>query len=86
MERLRQYAWPGNVRELQSVVKQSLLRASGTVLLPAFLPGLQDPPESAGRQPETDRDRLDDLIGRRLTSAAPDLYCRNFTRTWIGNS
>ena len=30
--------WPGNIRELQSVMKQALLRASGTVLLPAFLP------------------------------------------------
>jgi DNA-binding NtrC family response regulator len=40
MDRLRAYTWPGNVRELQSVIKQALLRASGTVLLPAFLPGL----------------------------------------------
>ena len=39
LERLRSYAWPGNVRELQSVLKQALLQASGTVLLPAFLPG-----------------------------------------------
>jgi two-component system nitrogen regulation response regulator GlnG len=38
LERLRNYSWPGNVRELQSVLKQSLLRASGAVLLPAFLP------------------------------------------------
>jgi two-component system nitrogen regulation response regulator GlnG len=37
LERLRGHAWPGNVRELQSVLKQALLRASGTVLLPAFL-------------------------------------------------
>src|SRR5438045_3591098 len=34
LERLRSYSWPGNVRELQSVLKQALLRASGTVLLP----------------------------------------------------
>jgi len=40
MERLRNYAWPGNIRELQSVLKQALLQASGTVLLPAFLPEL----------------------------------------------
>ncbi len=38
LERLRSYSWPGNIRELQSVLKQALLRASGTVLLPAFLP------------------------------------------------
>src|SRR5262249_9728814 len=40
LERLRNYSWPGNIRELQSVLKQTLLQASGTVLLPAFLPEL----------------------------------------------
>src|SRR3954470_7226125 len=40
LERLRGYGWPGNVRELQSVLKQALLRVSGSVLLPAFLPDL----------------------------------------------
>jgi DNA-binding NtrC family response regulator len=38
MERLCNYAWPGNIRELQSVLKQALLRATGPVLVPAFLP------------------------------------------------
>jgi two-component system nitrogen regulation response regulator GlnG len=38
MTRLCGYGWPGNIRELQSVLKQALLQASGTVLLPAFLP------------------------------------------------
>ena len=38
MTRLRGYSWPGNIRELQSVLKQALLQASGTVLLPTFLP------------------------------------------------
>jgi two-component system nitrogen regulation response regulator GlnG len=38
MEVLRSYRWPGNVRELQSVLKQSLLRSSGNVLMPAALP------------------------------------------------
>ena len=46
LERLRGYPWPGNVRELQSVLKQALLRASGPVLLPAFLPEL---PAAPGR-------------------------------------
>jgi DNA-binding NtrC family response regulator len=40
MDRLRAHSWPGNVRELQSVVKQALLHATGTVLIPAFLPEL----------------------------------------------
>src|SRR5438477_8139382 len=40
LERLRNGSWPGNIRELQSVLKQALLQASGTILLPAFLPDL----------------------------------------------
>src|SRR5262245_55645551 len=44
LERLRGYPWPGNIRELQSVLKQALLRASGAVLLPAFLPELPSGP------------------------------------------
>src|SRR4029077_4432352 len=44
LERLRDYLWPGNVRELQSVLKQALLQASGSVLLPAFLPELAGGP------------------------------------------
>ena len=38
MQQLSSYSWPGNIRELQSILKQALLRASGTVLLSAFLP------------------------------------------------
>jgi two-component system nitrogen regulation response regulator GlnG len=38
LRRLSAYPWPGNVRELQSVLRQALLRASGPVLLRAFLP------------------------------------------------
>jgi two-component system nitrogen regulation response regulator GlnG len=38
LDLLRRYPWPGNVRELQSVIKQALLHATGSVLLPDFLP------------------------------------------------
>jgi two-component system nitrogen regulation response regulator GlnG len=44
LRRLSAYPWPGNIRELQSVLKQALLRASGPVLLPAFLPELPEGP------------------------------------------
>ena len=48
----RAYAWPGNVRELQSVLKQALLRMTGTALLADFLPalltGTPSPPTVAG--------------------------------------
>jgi two-component system nitrogen regulation response regulator GlnG len=54
LARLRGYAWPGNIRELQSALKQALLKASGSVLLPAFLPeSLEGPREPApARIPE----------------------------------
>ena len=35
---LCQYRWPGNVRELQSVIKEAMLRATGPLVLPEFLP------------------------------------------------
>jgi two-component system nitrogen regulation response regulator GlnG len=38
MQRLEAHSWPGNVRELQGIVKQTLLKASGPVIVPAFLP------------------------------------------------
>jgi two-component system nitrogen regulation response regulator GlnG len=72
--RLRQYSWPGNVRELQSVLKQALLRATGPVLLPSFLPPLVEkaiegqPPEPAVNA------GLDAVIRDRLGSRSCDLY------------
>src|SRR5207244_2897678 len=48
LERLHNYSWPGNIRELQSVLRQALLQASGTVLLPAFLPELSGGPSESG--------------------------------------
>ena len=69
LARLRAYSWPGNIRELQSVLRQALLRASGAVLLPAFLPELSG--VSAARAPIT-RDRtsrfdLERFIRQRLS-------------------
>ena len=51
LDRLRGYSWPGNIRELQSVLRQALLRASGTVLLPAFLPNLVGIPPARPSSP-----------------------------------
>jgi two-component system nitrogen regulation response regulator GlnG len=48
LELLCRYPWPGNIRELQGVLKQALLQATGTVLIPAFLPeSLRGPSEPA---------------------------------------
>jgi two-component system nitrogen regulation response regulator GlnG len=66
---LRAHSWPGNVRELQSVVKQALLRASGTALIPSFLPELSPGPVS----PAADLD-LVEIIDRRITPDATNVY------------
>jgi two-component system nitrogen regulation response regulator GlnG len=51
LELLCGYAWPGNIRELQGVLKQALLQATGSVLIPAFLPdSLRGAPASIGGQ------------------------------------
>jgi DNA-binding NtrC family response regulator len=75
LERLRGYSWPGNIRELQSVLKQALLRASGSVLLSAFLPELSGHPgERAQDSPSGPDPGLDTFIGQRLGPDARDLY------------
>ena len=78
------YAWPGNIRELQSVLKQALLRASGNVLLPAFLPqslgGLAPSPAAPpGKEPGVE----EFVIRLRLGPDVRDLYAeahRNLDR------
>jgi len=75
LARLRAYTWPGNIRELQSVLRQALLRASGAVLLPAFLPELSGAPPvrpSAAAMAEAAFD-LERFIRLRLAPATNDL-------------
>jgi two-component system nitrogen regulation response regulator GlnG len=74
LERLRGYRWPGNIRELQSVLKQALLRASGTVLLPAFLPDLLGSPDESGAAPADANLGLEAFIRQRLGPEAQDVY------------
>jgi two-component system nitrogen regulation response regulator GlnG len=71
--RLRAHHWPGNIRELQSVVKQALLQARGSVLLASFLPELSvaaaEPASSAGVNLE-----LEAFIRQRLQPESRELY------------
>jgi DNA-binding NtrC family response regulator len=74
MERLRAYPWPGNIRELQSVLRQALLRSTGPVLVPAFLPELAarqaaEPATAVGAG-----SRLEALIEQRLRDGSQDLF------------
>lgn len=83
---LQDYAWPGNIRELQSILKQTLLRASGTVLLPIFLPDLAQVARDASTAERTsggvpsnsgaggDEYDFQAFIDRKLTPECTDLY------------
>jgi two-component system nitrogen regulation response regulator GlnG len=74
--RLCRCSWPGNIRELQSVLKQALLQARGTTLLPAFLPHLPGEPSGPMTAPPSavgDPD-LEAFIRLCLASAEGDLY------------
>jgi DNA-binding NtrC family response regulator len=77
MDLLRRYPWPGNIRELQSVLKQALLQASGTTLIPAFLPeALTRPLEpAAAPAPAGGAEfRVDPFVRQRLQDGSEDLY------------
>ena len=76
LERLQNYSWPGNVRELQSVLKQALLQARGTTLLPAFLPALPAEPSAPAMATPTAEGvpSLETFIRLCLDSTERDLY------------
>ncbi len=76
LERLRGYGWPGNIRELQNVLKQALLQASGTVLLPAFLPESRgEPAVAAPMSPAAEEAGVETFVIRqRLGIDVRELY------------
>jgi two-component system nitrogen regulation response regulator GlnG len=72
LARLRQYSWPGNLRELQSVLKQALLRTTGSTLLPSALPALAE--RIVPAEPEkVSRDELNHFVRRRVTDGSENL-------------
>ncbi|HEV3235398.1 MAG TPA: sigma-54 dependent transcriptional regulator, partial [Gemmataceae bacterium] len=72
---LRHYPWPGNVRELQSVLKQSLLQATGSVLVSDFLPASILNIESRSDIRESLSDfHLEQFIHDRLQAGSVSLY------------
>jgi DNA-binding NtrC family response regulator len=81
LEMLKEYSWPGNVREMQSVVRQSLLNATGPVIVPSFLPlelrlAVQHrSPESASADNATGvPSDLAPFVNRRLSAESRNLY------------
>ena len=76
MERLCSYAWPGNLRELQSVLKQAMLRATGPVLVPSFLPeSLGGPLATLASTPGDEGVlRVGPFLRQRLEAGSTEIY------------
>lgn len=80
LELLTSYSWPGNVRELQNVLKQTLLRSAGPVIIPDFLPEKVREPEAAeaeedvAESPATD---MQQFVDERLKLGTQDLYAES---------
>ncbi|MDR3621078.1 MAG: sigma-54 dependent transcriptional regulator [Paludisphaera borealis] len=84
LEVMSRYPWPGNIRELQSVLKWSLLKAQGPVLLADFLPASvrsgeprdESPPPLSSTKSEAGLD-WDAFIENRLLSDSENLYAES---------
>lgn len=73
---LKQFSWPGNVRQLQSVIKQAMLRATGPVLIPDFLPSYLSQSHEHAHDGAVDPDTLDleRFVAHRLGTETDNLY------------
>jgi two-component system nitrogen regulation response regulator GlnG len=80
LELLVDYSWPGNVRELQNVLKQTLLRSVGSVVIPEFLPDqIRNPegePEAAAAEESGGAD-LRQYIESRISEGSTNLYAES---------
>ncbi|HWB08276.1 MAG TPA: sigma-54 dependent transcriptional regulator [Pirellulales bacterium] len=82
---LTKYSWPGNVRELQSAVKQSLLQATGRVIVADNLPDEvrrnRKPPvhATAGPRPRGLK-QLEHFIDESLEGGSVDLYASSLAQ------
>lgn len=83
---LKDYHWPGNIRELESVLRQGLINATGTVITPDCLPedvftDLETSSEfegeagyEAGYEVSYEVSGLEQFIDSRLESGSENLY------------
>ncbi len=75
MDVLLNYAWPGNVRELQNVLKQTLLRSAGHVVIPDFIPDrVRTPNPTAAANGDAPGTDLKHFVDERLEQESTDLY------------
>ena len=81
LELLSRHNWPGNIRELQATIREALLRSSGSVLLPEFLPhalsnGQHEVVAATAPAVADNWQRLGTLLEGWFTSGQMDLYRR----------
>jgi two-component system nitrogen regulation response regulator GlnG len=80
MDLLLAYSWPGNVRELQNVLKQTLLRSAGEVIIPDFLPDKILSPQQAsagGAVGDAGGTDLRQFVDERLEHGSTNLYAES---------
>ena len=76
LQLLEEYPWPGNVRELQAILRKTVLRATGPVLVPDFLPEAvlqREPLLAAGAECELPSD-IKRFVEQRQMAGSADLY------------
>ena len=72
---LERYPWPGNIRELQNVLRQALLRATGPVLFPEFLPAfLRKERETQSLPSSLEIAGLEEFLDERMRAGSQNLY------------
>ena len=94
MEVIRKYEWPGNVRELQSVIRRSMLMATGPVIVPENL-SIEFDSETGGfavRSPTTggegaikdadlkSSDYVDGFVRQRIEAGSTDIYAESLAK------
>ena len=76
MQLLKEYHWPGNIRELQSVLKHSILHATGTIVLPEFFPHFIQDPTSQNVIDPIDTASWDSFLKSQLQQGGDDLFSK----------
>ncbi len=75
LARLQSHHWPGNIRELQGVLKQAILRSTGHVLQPSFLPELSSGSDRAVAASSNGKSsEISNHLRQQLQSGSSDIY------------
>lgn len=82
---LHDYSWPGNIRELQTVLRKAVLKATGPVLVPEFLPeavrvdkNSKDAPSDSTDMPPADLSRF---VDQQSAVGSNNLYAETIEMT-----